>query len=527
MRLLSRSFVILALCLVAIAMPAGPAQAAGAYITLSPDNGVPGTNVTVRGYNFTADKLVDIYYCLNTACLTSARAWRADVRTDEDGYFKVTFEVPESYTGPHEVRAYIDTSLQATGNFTVKPGLTVSPPKGLVGTTVIVEGHGFAKSEGGIELRYYLNSSNSAPKATNIEADDYGWWTRSFLIPASAKGSHKIDAKGANSTLTAVEDVTFEVTPGMSLSKLSGSVGDTITVTGNGFAANDRDITILFAGEEVNTETRVDADDKGYWEKRFEVPEMPKDTYSVTAYGESTPKESISAHSFAIKPDIVLPAVQGYVGMNLTVTGGGFAGNKDVNIMYDGSQKATDTTDSKGSFDVNFLVPESRHGEHQVTAEDAAGNNATATFTMESKAPDPPELISPAEGVRVGLIGRVTPTFEWSEVPDESGVRYSLQIAASDNVTAAGEFAESIVSVPEIVGTNYTLNATAALSYGTYYWIVQAVDRAGNAGNWTAASSFRAGLLPLWAFILAIVVMLAAIGTLVYFFVFRKRIHYY
>jgi hypothetical protein len=53
------------------------------------------------------------------------------------------------------------------------------------------------------------------------------------------------------------------------------------------------------------------------------------------------------------------------------------------------------------------------------------------------------------------------------------------------------------------------------------------VDRAGNAGNWTEASSFRAGLLPLWAFILAIVVMLAAIGTLVYFFVFRKRIHYY
>jgi hypothetical protein len=396
-----------------------------------------------------------------------------------------------------------------------------------VGTPVTVEGHGFAKDEGVIELRYYLNSSNYTPKATNIEADDYGWWTRSFVIPASAKGRYEIDAKGANSTLSAVEDAIFEVTPGITLDKASGSPGESITVTGNGFVANERDMTLLFAGKEVNTETRVDADANGHWDKDFDVPDMPKGTYSVTAYGESTAKESITAQSFAIKPGIVLSAVQGYVGMNLSVAGRGFAANKDVNIIYDGRQKATDTTDNKGSFDVSFVVPESRHGEHQVAAKDAAENEATATFTMESKAPGIPTLNSPLDGSRVGLIGKVTPTFEWSEVPDESGVRYSLQIAASDNVTAAGEFAESIVSVPEIVGTNYTLNATAALSYGTYYWIVQAVDRAGNAGNWTAASSFRAGLLPLWAFILAIVVMLAAIGTLVYFFVFRKRIRYY
>ena len=71
------------------------------------------------------------------------------------------------------------------------------------------------------------------------------------------------------------------------------------------------------------------------------------------------------------------------------------------------------------------------------------------------------------------------------------------------------------------------MNATEALPYGTYYWIVQAIDGADNKSGWTAARSFRAGLLPLWAFILAIVVIVGAIGTLVYFFVFRKRIHYY
>jgi hypothetical protein len=107
-----------------------------------------------------------------------------------------------------------------------------------------------------------------------------------------------------------------------------------------------------------------------------------------------------------------------------------------------------------------------------------------------------------------------------------SGVHYSLQIARSADVTAAGLVAP-IVSVTDIVGTNYTLDAAEALPYGTYYWVVQAVDGAENKGGWTAADSFRAGVLPLWAFIVAIVAVAAGIGCAVYFFVIRKRVYYY
>jgi hypothetical protein len=196
--------------------------------------------------------------------------------------------------------------------------------------------------------------------------------------------------------------------------------------------------------------------------------------------------------------------------------------------MYEGSQKATAETNDKGSFDVSFLVPESQHGGRPVTAGDAVGNNATAIFTMESASPDTPALISPPDGSRVGFIGKVRPTFVWSAVSDDSGVRYSLQIATSANVTATGEFVDDpIFSVEGLVGTNYTLNATEALSYGTYYWIVQAVDRAENESGWTAARSFHAGLLPLWAFILIIIAIVVLIGALVYFFVRRRGIHYY
>jgi len=520
MRFLSWLLVALIVCLVAIALPAAPAQAAGAEITLSPSSGVPGTEVTVRGYNFTADEWVDIYYYPN-----GARTRVADEETNSAGYFRVTFIVPESCTGVHEVYAEDEDEIDAYDDFTVEPGLIVDPEEGPVGTNVTVEGRGFAEDEEDIELRYYIDGDYVVVE-DDITADDDGSWEVSFQIPPSAQGDHEIDAEGDETQDHEVEDAIFEVTPGISLNKLSGSVGDNITMMGSGFEDNERDITILFDGEAVVTEIR--ADETGSWNGSFEVPEMPTGEYSVTAEGEQTEKEDISALSFEIEPGLVLSPDEGHVGTDLTVTGRGFATDEDVAIMYDGSQVATDTTNAEGSFDVSFTVPESIHGAHQVTVEDAAENEAAAIFTMESDPPDIPELISPPDGGRVGFIGTVRPTFEWSEVSDDSGVYYSLQIATSENVTTTGEFiGDPIFSVEGLVGTNYTLNATEALPYGTYYWIVQAVDGAENESGWTAAYSFRAGLLPLWAFIVMIVFIVVLIGALVYFFVIRKRVCYY
>ena len=518
MRLSFRVAIVLILCFVAMALPAAPVQANGADIKLSPDEGVPGEEITVYGYNFTAEARVYVYYYRDTD-----RQRIGYVETDDDGDFRLTFEVPESYTGSHEVYAEDEDDIEAYDYFDVEPGLTVDPEEGPVGTDVTVEGHGFAEDEEEIELRYYFDGDYTTI-AENIEADEDGWWEIGFQIPSSAQGSRTMDAEGDDSNLGEVDDATFEVTPSISLDEDSGSVGETITMTGNGFVANERDITILFDGEAVETEIR--ADDIGYWQEGFHVPEIPEGTYDVTAEGEWTEEDDITALSFTVGPGLMLSPDEGHVGTDLTVTGHGFAPSKSVLVRYDGSQQATATSNTKGSFEVSFLVPESQHGGRQVTAEVDGIVEATTTFTMESDAPDVPEPISPPEESRVGFIGSLRPTFEWSEVSDESGVYYSLQIAASANVTAAG-FVEPVLSIEGLVGANYTLNATEALPYGSYYWIVRAVDGAENESDWSAARSLRAGALPLWAFIVIIVAIVAGIGAAVYFFVIRKRIYYY
>ena len=520
MKLVSRLTVVFLMCLLAMALPAAPAQANGAYITLSPSSGVPGEEVTVRGYNFTADEWVDIYYYLD-----GSRIWIDDVETDEDGDFRwVTFEVPESYKGAHTVRAEVSNTIYAHATFTVEPGLTIGPDRGPVSTRVIVTGRGFAESETGIEVRYYVNGTDETV-LENIRADARGRWEADFKIPASISGAHKIDARGTRSSFAAVEDAIFTVIPGISIDKSSGTVGESITMTGGGFTAGERNIGILFAGEAVVEGIR--ADDRGYWEEPFEVPEMPGGTYTVTAEGDRTLQEDVGDLSFEIKPGIMLSPDEGHVGLNVTAHGRGFAANEDVIVLYDGNEVATATTDAEGSFEVVFSVPESRHGGRQVTGEDTEGNltEQPAIFTVEPDPPPTPELISPRDGGRVGFAGKVRPRFEWSEVEDISGVYYSLQISASANVTATGEFVDPIVKIEDRVGSNHTLEKAEALSHGTYYWIVQAVDGAENAGNWTAAQSFRAGRLPMWAFIVIIVFAVLGAAAAIYLFLVRRRMY--
>jgi hypothetical protein len=512
MKLLPRLVIVLVICFMAMVLPATPVQGVACgvpFIELSPSSGVPGTEVAVDGIRFYEDSYVDIYYD-GTRIATG--------RTNSNREFTITFTVPEGCKGVHQVYAEV-SDRTAEAYFTVKPGLTVSPEKGPVGTTVAVKGQGFARDEEGIALMYYLNGSYETVEG-NITANAKGSWKTNVQIPLSTKGEHKLDAQSADSKFYDVEDAIFKVTPGISIDKSSGIVGESITMTGSRFTANERNIKILFDGEAVVTD--IKADYQGGWEESFQVPEMPKGTYGVTVEGEQTPTGDISGLIFEIKPDIVLSPDEGYAGMDLTTTGHGFAANKNVVVKYDGSQKATAMTNDQGSFEVSFPVPESHYGERQVTAEDAEGNEneQPAVFTMESDPPNTPKLISPADESRVGVIGRVRPTFKWSAVSDDSGVYYSLQIATSANATASSV----VVSVTGLTGTSYTL--PSPLSYGTYYWSVQAVDGAENGSGWTAARSLRAGLIPLWAFITIITAAAVGIIALVRFLLRRRGIYY-
>jgi len=519
MKSLPRLAVVFVLCLMTVALLPVPAHAVCRYpeISLSPDHGVPGDSVTVSGVDFERDEYADIYY---------DGTWVDEVLPTRSRAFTVTFTIPECHTGDYVVRA-VTESFQQDAVFKVRPGLTVSPTEGPVGITVTVKGRGFAENETAIEVRYYFNGIYEKV-AESIGADARGSWEATFEIPASTRGEYRITARGAkNAFVAAVRSTTFQVKPVLSIVEPSGSVGQSIPVRGSGFAPNESGIRILLNGEAVTTDSR--ADDTGGWEASFTVPAKPAGEYSLTAEGDITGRGAVGEVSFEIKPGLVLSPDEGYVGMNLTATGRGFPAGKAVVILYDGDQVATATTDAEGSFHAVFLVPPSRYGEQQVAAAINEGANsivdlktaATAYFIMDSQPPPTPEPISPNDGRTMGFVGKVRPTFEWSEVEDDSGVRYNLQVATS------ADFAPSsvVASVTGLTGTSYTLE-NEALSYGTYYWIVQAVDGAENESGWSEGDLFRAGRLPLWAFIVIMVFVVVLLGVGIRALLIR-RLYYY
>jgi hypothetical protein len=495
MRWLFQPLVLLIICLMALAVPAVPAQAVCALydIEVTPKYGFPGTNVTVHGHDFYSDKVVDIYY--DGDLVTTGR-------TDSAGNFTFNLTIPEDCQGYYRVLADVGYVEKDT-YFHVRPGLTVSPETGPAGTNVTVQGGGFAANEGDIELMYYLSDDDYESIERHIVASALGSWQTTFQIPSSTGGRHKIDAQGAESQYYDVIDATFRVTAQISLDKSSGIAGDTITISGSRYAVGEKGIKILFDGRELVT--GIKANSNGDWEASFQVPEMPAGNYDVTAEGPQTKKEDAGQLSFHIGPYMALSPSEGHVGTNVTVAGRGFIINQAVSVMYDGNQVTTAETDGGGNFQASFAVPEGHHGEHSVMSGDAAGNDGTAIFVMESNHPGMPIPGSPANRARLGFIGDVAPTFEWCEVSDDSGVRYSLQIATTDDFAASS----IIASVTGLTETSYTLNET--LPNGAYYWKVETVDGAENESGWTAARSFRVGFLPRWGFILIIAAVAAVL----------------
>ena len=501
--------VVLALCLVAIALPAAPVQAICVPwgIELYPKYGPPGTVVTVSGHDFAEHYLVDIYYDGNLI---------ASGYTDNQGKFIIIFTIPEGCAGEYEVLARVNHDVHTY--FTVKPGLTITPQKGPVGTTVTVTGQGFAKNEDGVELRYFPTTDTYEVMQRRITADAKGSWQTSFQVPPSSRGEHKIDAEGAVSRHFDVRDAIFRVTAELSLDKSAGIVGESITVTGSKFAPYEKNVQVLWDGQAIVK--GIKADSKGEWQATFEVPETPAGNHSITAQGDLTRKEDLFPLSFEVRPEIMLSPTAGHVGTEVTVTGRGFAARTDIVMNYDGEQAATAQTDDKGSFHTSFSVPPSQHGERMVTVGYSADNVASVLFIMESDPPPVPQLISPARGSRLGFWSDVTPTLEWSEVSDESGVLYSLQVATSADFSTQS----LLVSTTDLTETSYT--PTEPLPNGRYYWRVKAIDGAENESGWSAAYSFRVGLMPRWAFIAIGVVILVFFIALIRAAIIRRRYYY-
>lgn len=473
-------------------------------ISISPVSGVVGDEVTISGTGFSvAENSIVV-------TLDSTNA-KTGITAGNTGSWETTFSLPAAAKGSHTVGASGQTTHAgdvAGVTVTINPEISVIPASGNVGTSVTANGSGFGKSESGIQVTY-----DGKSVATGVSADTKGSWSGTFTIPNSTKGGHTIDAMGASTTADEVPDLTFIVSSAVTIKPASGSVGDAVTVAGCGFGGNESGITITLDGNTIKSD--ITANSEGCWNSSMTIPDVIGGNHIVDAFGSSTTASEVADTKMVVLSKISLEPAEGNVGGSIAINGSGFGANKELTIKYDSIELVTEfTTDDKGNFQASLVAPKSAGGKHDVSATDAGGVTATAVFNMETTPPPVPQIVSPKEGSRAGWFDRITPTFEWDAVSDPSGVTYSLQISAKS------DFTTTLLSKDNLAESKYRLTDEEALARGTYYWRVKAIDGASNDSGWTQSTEFKAGLMPLWLFILIVIV--AAVILVRLFFMVRN-----
>jgi hypothetical protein len=569
MKLLTRFIIALVICLMAIPGISSPASAASFRIytggSIAKDKGYIGDTIEIGGsWAESSGNDLYIYFEIddsdednwpnesyeNTGDSdeVSPGVWEYDFNRDD-----IQFTIPECYSGEHEIWICDNDDPNDevdTLTFTVYPYIEIDEDKGPAGTEVNMSGWSWDKKDSDFEIWFMLDTGEPSSSVlanpdegtdyvvawsakddgTDVEIDDdidhQGTWKEdiTFKVPPASQGEHWVYAVGDENDNIAdyhIKGAPFEVTASISSDVKSGISGTEVTVTGSGFASEEGGIEIFFDGDTVASGIRADED--GYWKKSFKVPTAGAGTYTITVKGDKTKESELDELEFEIISTLLVTPTEGNIGTVINVSGTGLPASTPVTVTYDDTNVKSSTTDANGNLVVISFPATHTQSTHQATHTIVVSYGLTSksyTFTMESTAPAIPATKAPADGIRIGNLGKVTPTFEWAAVTDPSGVSYNLEIAT------VPDFTQVLISETELTVTSYSITEVEALEYGNYYWRVKAIDGAMNDSGWSATSSFKAGLLPLWSFISIIALAAVLIAFLVIIMVRRGRDFY-
>jgi hypothetical protein len=448
-------------------------------ISISEESGFVNESITVNGASFDPNKTVSIYF--NNTMLTSTQ-------TDSYGSFSIVFSVPVIAKGDYVIRAIDSNSNEATKLFKVESNISITPASDIVGTQINISGCGFAAAS---NTAIYFDNLNIITVITSSA----GAFSIDVLIPHSPGGEHIIKAiDGQNNQST----TSFITIADISLDYNTGAYGDTVIISGTGFAAgssltNMVTFTISSTPLIIN-EGNIFTDAYGSFTASFDIPDIINGVHIIKATDNFGNTGNIS---ITVKPVIISNITTGIAGDELQLSGFGFAPNKKIDIKYNNTivntALGTITSSISGSFIASFILPDIDAGTYKIQAGDGT-NTAFIDFTHVYETIPPPavNLISPVDGEKSSQ----PVLFNWNASSDPSGVFYRLQIATD------AAFTTIIVDIDNLTVTNYTMDAEDRLesvnSKNPYYWRVMAVDGVGNTSIWTVDKFVVGFIWPLW-----------------------------
>jgi hypothetical protein len=150
-------------------------------ISVSPQSGTVGSQVTVTGIGFAANKTITLTYNSTTVTVSPPPI------ADTNGKFTAAFTVPNLASATYVIQASDGTGI-ASANFTSSATpVTGGANGGVVGTDIPIAGNGFTANST-ISIKYDTTT------IATTKADANGSFSTTFKLPASKPGAHTVIA---------------------------------------------------------------------------------------------------------------------------------------------------------------------------------------------------------------------------------------------------------------------------------------------------------------------------------------------
>jgi len=328
--------------------------------------------------------------------------------------------------------------------------LTLDEEEGSIGDEITVVGEGFSAEKDAI---LFFSSEEATPvDDIDTEVTVYekvvGWlWIESdgefeetFTVPDILNdGATAADVTSGTyyvylcyylggelaTTIRAVAKFIVQIGE-ISIDPEEGVVGEEVEISGAEFV-DDENITVYYDDDEIDIESGDGETDDGEFDLTILIPESTFDTHTIKVEVGDSEAEA----EFTVESELVLDPTSGEAGAEVSVSGTGFERKSDVVVYFDAEEIIADTTDSDGSFEQTFTVPELEAGIYDVEAEDEEGNLDTAKFTVMVEGSTEPSPTSPAPA----LVPAPSPTA--ISISAESG-KIGSDIVVTGNGFAAG-----------------------------------------------------------------------------------------
>ncbi len=188
-------------------------------VGISPHVGTVGSRAEITGQGLFATETFSLFWNDSMAlCSGSASA---------AGQYDCNFTIPAAPGGTH-LLTWEQGSSSFTLEFTIVPAFSISLSSGPVGTAVSASGNGFDATA---SFALAWNASTALCSGTTSAS---GELSCSFVTPYAPGGVHSINVTEGSYSLSA----SFKITPSLEISPTTAAVGSTVTVSGEGFAAN-------------------------------------------------------------------------------------------------------------------------------------------------------------------------------------------------------------------------------------------------------------------------------------------------